>query len=1411
MPKKFMKVFKKLGSGNKSGMSPTGHEVLCDDDEKYLAKVSKRNSVKMERPSSKFTRKQSHKLRQHSLSNGNDTLLGTPVGGSAQSFRYDDVPLIGPAQVNRALADGNHRSVPLLPSPPERGAASDAEEETTGGIAVSPSAAWPVEDGRRGDALSRRRHRAAQAAGGGAPSGRISSPNSKQASVRTLEINRQFESNLPSGLISRSIVRRSTPTCVLWSYRGDILATAEQDGTVCLVDMGLLMDGSAHPGAVRQLPNDEGSPIQALSFGPDDTVLASAGDSGSIVVHDTRGLRRLAEAEREDRVYALHYSPAGDTLAVGGYDGLVALYSATDLSLLMEFVPEGGGLCLFLQFSPDASLLACTGGDGTVSLLDADGGDYEPLRTIGGLCRGMTTGLAWQCPGGDAIAVASTGGGAAVVDVETQTVVGYMLESEKNSSISAGRQVKCLCWSPDGTFIAVGTEAGTVYVFETVTFQSVLEITRPGPVRCLSWRHRGQNQGSSSSTTSSHNSQTSGGYLAIGTEGGKIDIVRTGTMGCPEDDSETVVTAGLSENGVSAISGGSASGTPGEGDEAVVVWSPKEFREVDESIESVHETDATTTYTNANSVHESKLVVNVVAFHPSGNYLAVGGTDCRLTMYERSIGWKEAGDSSTGPWTIAKEISNGRRIIHCATWSNAGKYLSLGNSDNSVSILLSSPPFTSVATVEAGSIANALGWNTTDSRLAIAGSDGVLTVYDSAGEDFSAWATFGVSRRSHRPLNSLDWSSDMRYLAIGGDGGQCVVYDAVAAESVLLVPLRTIARGSAVHAVKFTEDVKMLAVGGSDWTAAVYDVETWGLLHEVRMDGWVLTLGWGGRGGRFLALGGTDLARGGIVVDTKTWETVEPLKIGKSDPGIGIGYEVRVLNWTKGGKMLAVAGGGGAVRITDAASFKIVQVLAIRLPLDDKDNDGVWGGRKNIFGDQDVFSAAVPNSTSNPSAETSVEKKDEVNNFPAIQSADSHDILSDLASFDQASDDTSYTPPKQPKEAFVITKKKMRKKKNMIPSSGVTVQQVRDMWKRHTACFLEATDVLLETYRENKRSSRIDIFVDAIRMLKMHVKWINLVDSGFNNKIWAENRIPYSICFLLAGAKEIIDEILDDSKSIGMWWSTVKKFATTDTVIRDYEKWNARWSKYDPDSILLDVDLLVNVDRVTMEESKLDISQDFNLGKITSVKVPELEEPTKTMQNKVTVADTAEDTNRVAHDESPPEAVRSAPASHSYEHEKIPDIVSSASSTDQQGIPSQQIRSQALLTKKSSEADSDFYGIITGRPYEITSFDEGGLPSFENGGAFNQNSSNMFTNPENLGSNKGEGQEQTRLHKGEVKFENAGDTNQVMDVVDVLHYPVRGQGMIRKKSRKFESDSEDDASVAQESPNYDDNQNYWSE
>ena len=160
------------------------------------------------------------------------------------------------------------------------------------------------------------------------------------------------------------------------------VATVGQDGIVRIwsVETGLLRDA-------LEVPPGHGGDFQTVTYSPDGTSLAAAGNRGPVWIWNADGqseARSLGPSQGLD-VTALAYDPTGSRLAVGTADGALQLWDPNTLEFIRTVRPPGVDPVWSIDFASAGTSMAAAFGEAGAFVWDLTDADDAPARVLAGV------------------------------------------------------------------------------------------------------------------------------------------------------------------------------------------------------------------------------------------------------------------------------------------------------------------------------------------------------------------------------------------------------------------------------------------------------------------------------------------------------------------------------------------------------------------------------------------------------------------------------------------------------------------------------------------------------------------------------------------------------------------------------------------------------------------------------------------------------------------------------------------------------------------------------------------------------------------------------------------------------------------------------------------------------------------
>ena len=568
----------------------------------------------------------------------------------------------------------------------------------------------------------------------------------------------------------------------------------------------------------HEIPSRQGS-VRSISWSSDGQTLATGGGDGSVKLWSRSGEPLKTIDTQQSSVRSISWSSDGQTLATSGDDGSVKLWSRSGEPL--KTIDTQQSSVRSVSWSSDGQTLATGGDDGSVKLWSRSG---KPLKTIDAQ-QSIVWSVSWSSDG----QTLATGG-------DDGSVKLWSRSGEPLKTIDAQQgNVWSISWSSDGQTLATSGDDGSVKLWSRSGEPLKTIDAQQGIVWSVSWSSDGQT-------------------LATGGDDGRVKLwSRSG---------EPLKTIDAQQGSVQSISWSSDGHlATGGGDGSVKLWS--------RSGEPLKTIDA------------QQGNVWSISWSSDGQTLATGGGDGRVKL------WSRSGEP-------LKTIDTQQGSVQSISWSSDGQTLATSGSDviSGGRVKLWSRSGEPLKTIDAqqGNVWS-ISWSS-DGHLATGGYDGRVKLWSRSGEPLK---TIDTQQGS---VQSISWSSDGQTLATGGGDGSVKLWSRSGE------PLKTIdTQQSSVRSVSWSSDGQTLATSGDDGSVKLWSRSGEPLKTIDAQQGSVQSISW--------SSDGQTLATGGGDGSVKLWSrSGEPLKTIDAQQGI-----VLSVSWSSDGQTLATSGNYGSIKL----------------------------------------------------------------------------------------------------------------------------------------------------------------------------------------------------------------------------------------------------------------------------------------------------------------------------------------------------------------------------------------------------------------------------------------------------------------------------------------------------------------
>ena len=670
-------------------------------------------------------------------------------------------------------------------------------------------------------------------------------------------VNRWPLPDLPDSALRRILTGHGGQVAaVVAAPDGSWLASADYNGTVRIWD--------AATGEARATLTGHHNTVKAVVVAPDGSWLASGGDDGTVRIWDAAtGEARATLTGHHSQVTAVAVAPDGSWLASSGYDGTARIWNAATWEERAALTGHSGPVSA-VAVAPDGSWLASSGYDGTARIWDAATGDAR--ATLTGYHSGSVS----------AVAVAPDGSWLATGGHGTARIWDAATGKERAALTGHIGSVHAIAVAPDGSWLATASDGtyhrraggpgvdsarGAVRIWDAATGQARAALTgHGGAVNAVavapdgSWLVSASQDetvriwdaatGKERATLTGHSGTVNavavapdGSWLATGGYDQTVriwDAAAGQPRATPADPYNNWVRA-------VAVAPDSSWLATGGGDGTVRIWDAATGKE--RATLTGHRGQRATRNPQAHwpDIPELLLItgpvpVNAVAVAPDGSWLASGGDDDAVRIWDAATGKERA------------TLTGHSGTVHAVAVAPDGSWLATAG-DDAVRIWdAATGKERATLTGHSGTV-HAVAVAPDGSWLATAADDAVR-IWDAATGKERATLT-GHSGTVH----AIAVAPDGSWLASGGYDQTVRIWDAATGKERATL---TGHRGT-VHAIAVAPDGSWLASVGDEGTMQIGEVRIWDAATGqaralMRVDNMISACAWLGTGG--LAAGG---------------------------------------------------------------------------------------------------------------------------------------------------------------------------------------------------------------------------------------------------------------------------------------------------------------------------------------------------------------------------------------------------------------------------------------------------------------------------------------------------------------------------------------------------------------------------
>jgi guanine nucleotide-binding protein subunit beta-2-like 1 protein len=279
---------------------------------------------------------------------------------------------------------------------------------------------------------------------------------SRDKTILYWDVNRKGENGYVTGTLKRSLIGHSNfVEDVVISSDGQFALSGSWDCSLRLWDLSTGQTTRRFVGHQKD--------VLSVAFSADNRQIVSGSRDHKLKVWNTLGECKytISEDGHSDWVSCVRFSPnvQNPLIVSGGWDKVVKVWSLTNLKLLTNLIGHTGYVNT-LTVSPDGSLCASGGKDGTAMLWDLNKGEHLYVLEATDVIHALTfsPNRYWLC--------AATESCIKIWDLESKSVVAELVPEYPALSRKAMKpECISLSWSADGSTLYSGYTDNTIRVW----------------------------------------------------------------------------------------------------------------------------------------------------------------------------------------------------------------------------------------------------------------------------------------------------------------------------------------------------------------------------------------------------------------------------------------------------------------------------------------------------------------------------------------------------------------------------------------------------------------------------------------------------------------------------------------------------------------------------------------------------------------------------------------------------------------------------------------------------------------------------------------------------------------------------------------------------------------------------------